>query len=96
MADITKSEILNIIKKVNDPDIKTDHLTLNSIKNFGLKDDSLTIDISVPGNEKDIDKNSYEKFIDAIKKKHSSLNEIHLNIQTTKPVVTAHKDPNKY
>ena len=95
MADITKSAILNIIKKVNDPKIKTDHLTLNSIKNFELKDNSLTIDISVPGNEKDIDKDSYEKFSDAIKKEHTSLNEIHLNIQTTKPVITDHKDPKK-
>ena len=95
MADITKSEILNIIKKVNDPKIKTDHLTLNSIKNFELKDNSITIDISVPGDEKDIDKDSYEKFIDAIKKEHPSLNEIHLNIQTTKPVVSAHIDAKK-
>jgi len=95
MADITKSEILNIIKKVNDPNIKTDHLTLNSIKNFEQKDNSLTIDISVPGSEKDIDKGSYDKFIDAIKKEHPSLNEIHLNVQTSKPVITAHKDPKK-
>ena len=95
MADITKSSILNIIKKVNDPNIRIDHLTLNSIKNFELRNNSLTIDISVPGNEKDIDKDSYEKFIDVIKKEQPSLKEIHLNIQTTKPVVTDHKDPKK-
>lgn len=95
MADITKSEILNIIKNVNDSNIKTDHLTLNSIKNFVLKENSLTIDISVPGNEKDIGKDSYEKVIDAIKKEQPSLKEIHLNIQTTKPVVSAHSDSKK-
>lgn len=95
MADITKSEILKIIKNVSDSKIRTDHLTLNSIKNFELKENSLTIDISVPGNEKDIDKDSYEKFIDAIKNELSSLKEIHLNIQTTKPVVSAHNDPKK-
>jgi len=95
MADITKSEILNIIKNVNDSNIKTDHLTLNSIKNFVLKENSLTIDISVPGNEKDIGKDSYEKVIDAIKKEQPSLKEIHLNIQTTKPVVSAHNDSKK-
>ena len=72
MADITKSEILNVIKKINNPKIKTDHLTLNSIKNFELKDDSLTIDISVPGNDNNIDKDSYEKIIDAIKKEQPS------------------------
>jgi len=37
MADITKSSILNIIKKVDASNIRTDHLTLNSIKNFELK-----------------------------------------------------------
>jgi len=95
MADITKSEILNIIKNVNVSNIRTDHLTLNSIKNFVLKENSLTIDISVPGNEKDIDKDSYEKVIDAIKKEQPSLKEIHLNIQTTKPVVSAHNDSKK-
>jgi ATP-binding protein involved in chromosome partitioning len=95
MADITKSEILNIIKKVNAAKIKTDHLTLNSIKNFELKDNSLTIDISVPGDANDIDKDSYEKFIDAIKNEVPSLNEIHLNIQTTKPVVSTNNDAKK-
>ncbi len=95
MADITKSEILNIIKKVDAPNIKTDHLTLNSIKTFELNDNSLTIDISVPGNEKDIDKGSYEKLIDAIKNVYPSLTEIHLNVLTTKPIITAHKDPKK-
>jgi ATP-binding protein involved in chromosome partitioning len=95
MADITKSEMLKIIKNVSDSKIRTDHLTLNSIKNFELKENSLTIDISVPGNEKDIDKDSYEKIIDAIKNEHPSLKEIHLNIQTTKPVVSADNDPKK-
>jgi ATP-binding protein involved in chromosome partitioning len=95
MADITKSVILNIIKKVNDPKLRTDLLTLNSIKNFELKENSLTIDISVPGNEKDIDKDLYEKFIDSIKREYPSLSQIHLNIKAAKPVVSAHKDAKK-
>jgi ATP-binding protein involved in chromosome partitioning len=95
MADITKSEILNSIKKVNDPNIKTDHLTLNSIKNFVLEDNSLTIDISIPTNDGNIEKPSYEKLVDSIKQAYPDLDEIHLNIQTTKPAVTPSQAPKK-
>ena len=94
MADITKSEILNTLKKVNNPNLKMDHLTLNSIKNFILEDNALTIDVSIPSNEGKVDEGSYEKLVGAIKQEYPSLKEIHLNIQTPVPVST-HKDPKK-
>lgn len=95
MADITKSEILNTLKKLNDPNLKTDHLTLNSIKDFSLEKDSLKIEISIPSDDGRIEKKSYEKMVDAIKKEHSSLKEIHLNVQSIKPIVSTHQDPKK-
>ena len=94
MADITKSGILNTLKKVNNPNLKMDHLTLNSIKNFILEDNDLTIDVSIPSNEGKVDEGSYEKLVGAIKQEYPSLKEIHLNIQTPLPVST-HKDPKK-
>ncbi|MCH7516836.1 MAG: DUF59 domain-containing protein, partial [Bacteroidetes bacterium] len=66
MADITKSEILNTLKKLNDPNLKTDHLTLNSIKDFSLEKDSLKIEISIPSAEGSSKKKSSEKMVDAI------------------------------
>ena len=95
MADITKSEILNTLKKLNDPNLKTDHLTLNSIKDFSLEKDTLTIEISIPSADGRIEKKSYEKMVDAIKKEHPSLKEIHLNVQSIKPIVSTHQDPKK-
>jgi ATP-binding protein involved in chromosome partitioning len=95
MADINKSEIINTIKKVTDTNLDLSHLTLNSIKSFELKDDSLSLDVSLPAAGTELDKASYEKIVDAVKKSHPALNEIHLNIQTTKPVITSHNDPKK-
>lgn len=86
MPDITKSEILNVIKHVNDPALNTTHLTLNSIKNILVKDDALTVDITFPAGDEAINKSAYDKVIDAIKNQFSSLKEIHLNIQTKEPV----------
>ena len=95
MADITKSEILNVLKKVKVPDLNTNHLTLNSIKNYSLKDDELTFDLSIHTTDGEIGKEEYDKLVDAIKAEYPSLKEIHMNLGTTKPQVSTHKDPKK-
>jgi len=95
MADITMSEILNILKKVKVPNLNTDHLTLNSIKNYLLKEDTLTFDLSIPTADEKIEKEVYEKLVDDIKAEYPSLKEIHLNIGTAKPQISTHKDPKK-
>jgi len=95
MADITMSEILNVLKKVKVPNLNTDHLTLNSIKNYLLKEDTLTFDLSIPTTDEKIEKEVYEKLVDDIKAEYPSLKEIHLNISTAKPQVSTHKDPKK-
>ena len=95
MADITMSEILNVLKKVKVPNLNTDHLTLNSIKNYLLKEDTLTFDLSIPTADEKIEKEVYEKLVDDIKAEYPSLKEIHLNIGTAKPQISTHKDPKK-
>ena len=95
MNEITKSSVLNVIKKIEVPNIDIEHLGLNSIKTFVIEQDILTLDISIPSKEENVDKKSYEQIVDSIKKEYPSLKEIHLNIQTSSPVITAHKDPKK-
>ena len=95
MADITKSEILSVLKKVNVPELNTDHLTLSSIKNYRLEEDKLTFDLSLHTADGKIEKELYDKLADAIKQEYSSLKEIHMNVGTTKPQVSTHKDPKK-
>ncbi len=92
MSDITKSGILNALKKVEDADFKTEQLTLNTIKDLKVENGSLTLDISLPA---EVTSSAQEKLIDAIKKEFPELKEIHLNILTKTPTVTAHSDPKK-
>ena len=95
MSEITKSSVLNVIKKIKSPILDTNHLGLNSIKAFNIENDVLTLDISIPSKEESIDKKAYEQVVDSIKEEYPSLKEIHLNIQTSTPVVTTHKDSKK-
>lgn len=94
MADITKSSVLSAIKKIDDENFNKNSLTLNSIKKLEQKGDSLTIDISIPSLNKSSEFD-HNKIVDAIKNEFPSLEEIHLNVQTRVPEVTAHKDPKK-
>ena len=94
MSDITKSELLNALKKIDLKEAGTDRLTLNSIKNLEIKNHSLTADISLPGSS-EISEKANTILADGIKSTFPELKEIHLNIQTSSPTITAHKDPKK-
>lgn len=94
MADITKSSVLNAVKKADDKNLNLGSLTLNSIKKIELENDSLTVDISIPGLPED-GSTGTDSIVDAIKNEFPSLKEIHLNIQTSGPVISSHKDPKK-
>jgi ATP-binding protein involved in chromosome partitioning len=94
MSAITKSKILNAIKKIDDKNFNKNSLTLNSIKKLEQEGESLTIDISIPQLNKETDFN-HEKIVDVIKNEFPSLKDIHLNIQTRVSTVTTHKDPKK-
>ncbi|GBD86951.1 flagellum site-determining protein YlxH [bacterium BMS3Abin03] len=87
MADITKSGVLNALKKVNDEGLNTNLLTLNSIKEIKVENDSLTVDISLPA----VEENTQEKLVDAIKNEFPRLKEIHLNILTKVPPVSTNQ-----
>jgi hypothetical protein len=48
MTEITKSSILNAIKKIEDKNFNKNSLTLNSIKKLEQVGDALNVDISIP------------------------------------------------
>ena len=95
MADITQSAVLNVLKNAKVPNVKTDNLTLNSIKNFSLKEDALTFDLSVHTTDGKMEQEVYDKLADAIKTEYPSLKEIHMNVGASKPQVSTHNDPKK-
>jgi len=95
MTDITKSEILNVLKKVKAPELNSNHLTLNSIKNYLLEEDKLTFDLSLNTVDRTMEKEIYQKSVDAIKTEYPLLKEIQINFETPKPRVSTHNDPKK-
>ena len=89
MSDITKSEVLSTLKNINDKEVNTDFLILNSIKQFESKGKKLSITISVPANvAADVLK---EKFTEAIKKEFSNLKSVEVNLEAKS--TAAPKDP---
>ena len=94
MSVITKSTVLNAIKKIDYKNFNKNFLTLNSIKKLEQEGNSLTVDISIPHLNKETNFND-DKIVDAIKNEFPALREIHVNIQTRVSNVSTHKDPKK-
>ncbi len=92
MSDLTKSGILNALKKVDDPDFNKDLLILNSIKSFDLKDKNLSINVSLSIPKTGVNDTLKSKFADAIKKEFSDIKKVDINIEAK---VSAHQDPKK-
>lgn len=95
MNEITKSTVLNSIKKVNHPSFDVNHLTLNSIKKIESKNGNLNLELSISVSAEAVSE-IIPLFSDAIKNDFSEIKNVELNIQTkqTQPVST-HKDPKK-
>jgi ATP-binding protein involved in chromosome partitioning len=80
MADITKTDILNSLKKVNDPSVKKEYLILNAIKTFELKDNRLDLEIMLPLSQSEINDELTTKFINTIKSDYPDLKEVNLEL----------------
>ncbi len=80
MADITKSEILSVLKQINKKDVNTDFLILNSIKEYENKGNALRISISVPAGVS-IEKMK-ESFTAAIQREFKDLKKIDVNLES--------------
>ncbi len=95
MNEITKSRIINSIKKVNHPSFDVNHITLNSIKKLESENGKLIIELSIPVTA-DASKQLIPLFIDAIKKDYRELTDVNINLQArTSETVSTHKDPKK-
>jgi ATP-binding protein involved in chromosome partitioning len=92
MSDLTKNEILNALKKVDDSNFNKDFLILNSIKKFEIKSNSLSVDISITLPTSADCKQLQSKFAEALKKEFTDLNKIDINIDAK---VTTHQDSSK-
>lgn len=95
MDQITKSGLINSLKKVDHPSFNANHVTLNSINKIDLSNDILTVEITLP-----VSPDSVNELIpiltDAIKKDFNGVKEIKLDVNS-KPSqsISEHRDPKK-
>ncbi len=92
MADLTKSGILNALKKVEDDNFNKNLLILNSIKSFDVKGNSVKINVSLSLPSGAITDTLKGKFENAIKNEFSDIKKVELNIESK---VAAHEDKKK-
>lgn len=93
MFEITKSTIINSLKKISNDNINTSSLTLNSIRKFEFSNDSLMLDLSINANNSD---DVESLIIDHLKKEFNGLKNIDLNIiSKSASTVSTHKDAKK-
>lgn len=90
MTTITKSDLVNILKKIEGLD--SNHITLNSVRNIEVSGNGLVAEITLPGTG---DAAIEEKIADAIKENHPGLKEIHLNIHSKNSSVSSVQDTKK-
>ncbi len=81
MADITKSGILNALKKVNDPNFNKDLLILNSIKNVETKGSTLKVDLSLSIPKENIKDDLRDKFSSLLKSEFKGIDKVEINIE---------------
>jgi ATP-binding protein involved in chromosome partitioning len=92
MSDLTKNEILNALKKIDDDNFNKDFLILNSIKKFEIKDNNLSVDISITLPASADSNKLQSKFAESLKKEFKELKKIDINIDAK---VTTHQDSSK-
>lgn len=95
MNEITKSDIISSIKKINNPHLDINHITLNSVKKIESENGKLILELALPISADSVDQIS--PFIKgAILKEFSGLSDVELKIESriTKEIST-HKDPRK-
>jgi ATP-binding protein involved in chromosome partitioning len=95
MNDITKSTIINSLKKITGNRLDVNHLTLNSIKSFNYSDRKLFLEISLPVSNGEITEDLKSVIKNAFFADFKDLKEIELKIIPKILSVTSHNDPKK-
>ena len=68
MSDLTKSELLNILKKADIANLNKNLLTLNSIKDFKVNNNEMKLTVSIPLPAEQISNDIKNKISDVLKK----------------------------
>lgn len=95
MNEITKSGIINSIKKINHPLLDVNHITLNSVKKLESDNGKLNLEMSIPVAPNDV--NQLSSLIKGtILKDFMDLKDVNLKIESRNPKeISTHKDPKK-
>ena len=91
MLNITKSELLETLKKIDDPNFNKDVLILNTIKNFDISDHKLILSLQVPIPETNITQQLKSKFVSILRQEYSDIHSVDLQINGR----AAEKTPDK-
>jgi ATP-binding protein involved in chromosome partitioning len=81
MTDITKSDLLATLKKVDDKDFNKDVLILNTIKNLSISDHTLSVHLSLPIPENEITEQLKTNFESLLKKEYREIKNVNLKIE---------------
>ncbi len=92
MSDITKSDILNSLKKVNNPQFKKELLILNSIKKIETTGKDLIVDVTLPSSLTEVNDDLKKEFVNIIKNDFPEIKNVEINIETK---VSAPQDSKK-
>lgn len=92
MSDITKSNVLSSLKKVEDSDFNKDYLILNSIRKVESDGNNINIDIILPISNNNSVERLQGKFIEAIKTDFPAYKKIDIHIEAK---ISTHKDEKK-
>ncbi|MBS4034048.1 MAG: iron-sulfur cluster carrier protein ApbC [Ignavibacterium sp.] len=95
MSEITKSGIINSIKKINHPSLDVNHITLNSVRSFENENGKLKLDLSLPVPvDSAVQVSSLIK--GAILKEFMDLKDVDLKLESkVSGEISTHKDPKK-
>lgn len=94
MTEITKTDILNVLKNLSNPDIDTASLTLNSIKRMEINNNKLILDLALPLPSINVD-TAEKRITDLLKSKYNFLSEVDLNLLLKSPTVATPPEPPK-
>ena len=81
MINITKSDLLNTLRKIDEPGFNKDVLILNTIKNLEFKDHTISISLSLPIPENTITPQLKSKFESILKNEYPEIKEVNLQIE---------------
>lgn len=92
MANISKESVLNSLRRVNDPDLHKDLVTLNMVKNISIEGSDVKIDIQLTTPACPLKDMIKQDIINAVKEDHPAIGNIEIDMDSS---VSAHVNTSK-